>query len=105
MTGVAPRRLLLPLVVAGGLFGLAAIGLGLVLLLGERYSVPSAAMSPTIEPGGSVWTLATGTSEPGRGDIIVFSRPARRRPPKIDASCASLRSEASGSRPRAVAFG
>ena len=56
---------------------LRPIALAIVLALVARayvriYSVPSASMEPTLQVGDHIVALPYGTTEPGRGDVVVF---------------------------------
>lgn len=42
------------------------------------YSVPSASMSPTLQPGDHIVVTRYISDQPGRGDIVVFRHPAGR---------------------------
>ena len=58
---------------------LQPIALAIVLALVARayvriYSIPSGSMEPTLQPGDHIVAVPYGTTEPARGDIVIFHR-------------------------------
>jgi signal peptidase I len=56
---------------------LAAVALALALRAGiQLYAIPSASMSPTLEPGDGILATPYLLASPRQGDVVVFRSPA-----------------------------